>query len=123
MPSDAEVLMTRATFASLLVAVTAPAAIAGAQITTSSIAGRVTGESGAGIGDVTVAAIHVPTGARYGVQTNADGRFFLPNLRPGGPYQIVVRRIGYRPEQREDVALTLGQTTRFEFKLEAAAAS
>src|SRR5947209_6118383 len=113
--------MTRATFASALVAAAIAPALAGAQITTSSIAGRVTGEQGAPLGDVTVAATHLPTGARYGVQTNADGRFLLPNLRPGGPYEITVRRIGYRAEQRENVSLTLGQTTRFDFKLETAA--
>jgi len=111
--------MRRLTLA--LTALAAAPVVVEAQITTSAIAGRVTGDGGAPLGDVTVAATHVPTGARYGVQTTADGRFLLPNLRPGGPYQLVVRRIGYRAQSRDTVSLTLGQTTRFDFKLEPAA--
>jgi hypothetical protein len=80
-----------------------------AQVTTASIAGVITDESGAGLPGATVAAIHLPTGTPYGVTTRAEGQFNLPNLRIGGPYRITISYVGYQTETIENIFLSLGQ--------------
>jgi len=66
-------------------------------------------------------ATFLATGERYGAQTDGDGRFTVANLRPGGPYRVETRRIGFRPEARQNVFLTLGQAQRLEFTVAEAA--
>ena len=90
--------------AAILAALLAPAAALHAQITTSSLAGRVTSAAGVGVPGVTVVATLAATGERYGAQTNADGRFALANLRPGGPYRVETRRIGFLPQARPNAS-------------------
>ena len=80
-----------------------------AQVTTASIAGIITDESGNGLPGATVAAIHLPTGTPYGVTTRAEGQFNLPNLRIGGPYRITISYVGYQTETIENISLSLGQ--------------
>ncbi|KAA2244467.1 TonB-dependent receptor [Chitinophaga agrisoli] len=88
-----------------------------AQVTTSQITGRVTSAKGENLPGVTVQAVNTSTGARYGGQTNTEGRYILPNLNPGGPYTITVSFIGYKKEEKNDVSLGLGGTS-FNFKLQ-----
>jgi outer membrane receptor protein involved in Fe transport len=104
--------------AALLIGLAAPL---GAQVTGSTLAGHVTTATGAPIANATVAATYIPTGARYGAVSADDGRYVIANARSGGPYAIVVRRIGYTQETREEVYLTLGNTTRVDFKMTEAA--
>ena len=80
-----------------------------AQVTTSSIAGIISDDSGSGLPGATVSAIHLPTSTQYGVSTRAEGQFTLPNLRVGGPYRIVISYVGYQSETIENVSLSLGQ--------------
>ena len=89
----------------------------GAQATTAAISGRVaTADSGDADG-AEVEVINRASGflARAVV---SRGRFFVPSLEVGGPYSIVVRRIGFRPEERDGVVLSLGETRALEFRLE-----
>ena len=60
-----------------------------AQVTTSSIAGKVTAQKEPIIG-ATVVAIHEASGTRYGAITNVDGRFTMQGMRAGGPYKVEV---------------------------------
>ena len=80
-----------------------------AQVTTSSIAGVISDESGKGLPGATVAAVHLPTGTPYGVTTRAEGQFNVPNMRIGGPYRITITYVGYQTETIENVSLSLGQ--------------
>ena len=110
----------RSTFA-ILAAALAPAALAPAaaraQVTTGALTGRVTGPGGAGVPNVAVLATLLATGERYGAQTGEDGRYTLANLKPGGPYRVETRRIGFRPDTRAGVAVTLGQSQRLDFSI------
>ena len=105
----------------ILAALLAPAAALHAQITTSTLTGRVTSAAGVGVPGVTIVATLAATGERYGAQTNGDGRFTLANLRPGGPYRVETRRIGFLPQTRPNVYLTLGQAQRVDFSVTEAA--
>ena len=65
-----------------------------AQVTTSSMSGRVTDSDGAVIG-ATVIATHTSSGTTYGTVTNTEGRYNLNGMRVGGPYTIEISYIGY----------------------------
>jgi len=80
-----------------------------AQVTTSSMSGRVTDADGAVIG-ATVVATHVPSGTTYGTVTNMEGRYNLSGMRTGGPYTIEIRFLGYADYLRDNIHLQLGET-------------
>ena len=82
-----------------------------AQITTSSMAGKVTveGTSEEVIG-ATVQAVHEPSGTRYAAVTNASGRFTIQGMRTGGPYVVTVSYIGYQTKTFRGITLQLGET-------------
>lgn len=78
-----------------------------AQVTTSSMSGRITDAEGPVIG-AEVVATHTPSGTVYGTVTNVDGRYSLRGMRVGGPYTVEVSFIGYATNITEDVTLALG---------------
>ena len=84
------------------------ATIIQAQVTTSSMSGRVTDAEGAVIG-ATVVATHTPSGTIYGTVTNVEGRFNLNGMRVGGPYTVVVTFIGYGAFTQNNITLSLGE--------------
>ena len=93
----------------LLVAlIISSATIIQAQVTTSSMSGRVTDAEGAVIG-ATVIATHTPSGTTYGTVTNVEGRFNLNGMRVGGPYTVVVTFIGYGAYTQNNITLSLGE--------------
>ena len=93
-----------AAFAAMLVAVSAFA-----QITTSSLGGRVTDAKGEPVVGAAVVATHEPSGTVYGVTTNADGRYAMNGMRAGGPYKVEVSCLGYKPLTYTDVNLQLAE--------------
>lgn len=92
------------------------AAVANAQITTAVVSGKVTDQKGVTMPGVTVSILNTSTGTRYGSQTNADGRYSIPNINPGGPYTLTASFIGYNKDERSDITLSLGSAT-FNFVL------
>jgi hypothetical protein len=82
-----------------------------AQVTTSSMSGKVTDGKEVLIG-ATVKATHQPSGTVYGMATRLDGSFNLMNMRIGGPYTIEFSYLGYNTEIVNDVYLTLGEDYR-----------
>jgi len=79
-----------------------------AQVTTSSMSGRVTDVEGAVIG-ATVIATHTPSGTTFGTITNIEGRFNLNGMRVGGPYSVKVSFIGYGSYEQNNITLGLGE--------------
>ena len=96
-------------FGFLLVAlIISSATIIQAQVTSSSMGGRVTDAEGAVIG-ATVIATHTPSGTTYGTVTNVEGRFNLNGMRVGGPYTVQVTFIGYGAHTQNNITLSLGE--------------
>lgn len=74
-----------------------------AQVTTASVYGFIRDDKGVALPGATVAAVHLPTGAQYGVTTRSEGEYNLPNLRVGGPYTITISYVGFQNEVIENV--------------------
>jgi hypothetical protein len=81
-----------------------------AQETSSAITGRITDTKGAPIAGATVEILHVPTGNRKTVTTDAQGRYNSKGLRTGGPYVITAQKDGLDAAKEDNVSLKLGET-------------
>ncbi|MBP3787065.1 MAG: carboxypeptidase regulatory-like domain-containing protein, partial [Prevotella sp.] len=83
-----------------------------AQITTSSMSGKVTFEDvkGEEVIGATIVAVHEPSGTRYTAVTNVSGLFTINGMRTGGPYEVTVSYIGYQPKTVKGVTLELAET-------------
>ncbi|MDR0231508.1 MAG: TonB-dependent receptor [Dysgonamonadaceae bacterium] len=80
-----------------------------AQITTSSISGRVTDSEGSPVETAVVVAVHTPTNSQYSAFTDNEGNYRMLNMRSGGPYLVVVRSLGYQEVKIENVNLALSR--------------
>ncbi len=79
-----------------------------AQVTTSSMSGKVT-ENGEPVVGATVVATHTPSGSQYYSITDANGLYRIPNMRVGGPYEVEVSLLGYKPAKQDGAYLKLGE--------------
>ena len=93
-----------AVIAAMFVAVSAYA-----QITTSSLGGRVIDVNGEPVIGAAVVATHEPSGTVYGVVTNEDGRYTINGMRSGGPYKVEISCLGYQTVINTDVTLQLAE--------------
>jgi hypothetical protein len=82
-----------------------------AQVTTSSMSGKVTDTNGEPLTGATVVATHVPSGTRYGALANNQGQYSIQGMRPGGPYSVNVSFIGYKTQSYTEITLLLGENT------------
>ena len=80
-----------------------------AQLTTSSMAGKVAANGEELIGAV-VEAVHTPSGTRYTTVSNEKGMFAINGMRVGGPYEVAVKYIGYETKTFTGITLELGET-------------
>lgn len=80
-----------------------------AQVTTASMAGKVTEAGNEPIIGATIQAVHEPSGSRYGTVTNVDGRYSIQGMRTGGPYRIEISYIGFQTVLYKDITLQLGE--------------
>jgi len=101
--------MKKTKFLLLLMLLAAGTLLSYAQVTTSSISGRVTDGKEPLIG-ATVKATHEPSGTIYGAVTNNDGRYTIQGMRIGGPYKIEITYLGFAGYAKNDVYLQLGGT-------------
>jgi Carboxypeptidase regulatory-like domain len=92
-----------------------------AQVTTSGLTGVVADPKGETLIGASVIVVHLPSGTRYGSITNENGRYNIPGMRVGGPYEITVSFVGYTEQKRSDVYLSLGSFGSEKFVLTEAA--
>jgi hypothetical protein len=90
---------------------------AGAQVTTSSIAGVVKDIDAKALVGATITANYQPTNSTYSTTSKTGGRFNISNLRSGGPYTVTISYSGHKTETFNDVYLQLGEATVLEPKL------
>jgi hypothetical protein len=88
-------------------------------VTTGSVSGIVTTETGEAVANAQVQVINRSTGFTAGVTTGASGRYTIAGLEVGSNYAITARRIGFEPQTRENVPISLGQASRADFVLSA----
>lgn len=88
-----------------------------AQVTTSSLIGRITGPAKEALPGATVVVIHLPSGTKYGTTTDAEGYYRIPNMNVGGPYKVTSTFIGYTEYNQGDIFLALGQPFRLNISL------
>ncbi len=92
------------------------AAPAVAQNTTAAIGGRVVSGTGAPVAGATVTIVHRESGSSNTQLTDAEGRYNARGLRVGGPYTVTVTKDADK-DVREDVYLTLAETTNLDIAL------
>ena len=67
-----------------------------AQMTTSSLNGRVLDNNGEPLVGAVVIATHTPSGSQYYATTNANGLYTIEGMRPGDGYSIEISFLGCR---------------------------
>ncbi len=97
--------------------ITAFASITQAQVTTGSISGSVTDETGGVLPGVTVTAVHVPSGTRYETVTRGEGTFTLPGMRVGGPYSVTAALSGFQTKVTTGLFVNLGAASDLKVSL------
>lgn len=89
-----------------------------AQVTTSSMTGKVTMDgSNEEIIGASVQAVHEPSGTRYTAVTNVNGRFTIQGMRTGGPYAVTFSYIGHQTKTMKGITLQLGETYKLDVTL------
>lgn len=81
-----------------------------AQVTTSSISGKITDEQRRTLPGATVVATHTPSGTQYYAVADANGTYRLLNIRPGGPYKLEFRMVGFGTTVQQGIITNLGET-------------
>ena len=104
----------------LSVALLLVVAVASAQVTTSSIRGRVTTNDNP-LPGATIVATHTPSGTNYGTTSNSEGHFAISGMRVGEPYNVTISFIGYNDVVIADLMLGLGNNAELSVELTEAA--
>ena len=88
------------------------------QVTKSSISGVVKSNVGETLPGATVQVVHVPTGTKYFANSDAQGRYGIPAIRPGGPYTVTVKYVGYKTFEETEINAPLGNNVTVNIVLE-----
>src|SRR5277367_1884346 len=90
--------------------------------TTSAIAGSVTDVTGAAIPAATVAIVNNDNGSKRTIKTDGDGRYNVPQLKPG-LYSVKVEADQFEARENRSVVAGLGQKQTVDFTLKIAASN
>jgi len=101
----------------LFAALFATAAVFSQGVTTSSLGGKVTDNTGEPLLGASIVAIHTPSGTTYGAATDFDGFYRISGMRIGGPYTVTISYVGFEDDVIENVFLNLGQSERISRQL------
>lgn len=91
--------------------------VAFAQVTTSSISGKVSDKSGA-LPGVTILAVHQPTGTQYYAVSDDKGYYRLNNIMAGGPYKMTVSCLGFTEMIFTDINVALSDNAVIDVELQ-----
>ncbi len=114
--------MKRALFAALtltgcLAMVLGLASNSAGQVTTGTILGTVTDNSGAVLPDAEVVITEINKGTSQKYKADEKGDFYVPFLIPG-TYQGTVEKSGFNKEVRSNIVLQVDQKARLDFRLQ-----
>jgi hypothetical protein len=101
----------------LFAALFATAAVFSQGVTTSSLGGKVTDNTGEPLLGASIVVIHTPSGTTYGAATDFDGFYRISGMRIGGPYTVTISYVGFEDDVIENVFLNLGQSERISRQL------
>ncbi|MBZ5857289.1 TonB-dependent receptor [Flavihumibacter profundi] len=83
------------------------------QETNSQLTGRVKSGLLEPLPGASVTIINETTNNTFVTQTRNDGQFFLADLRPGGPYTIIISFVGFEPLKKSNLFLAFNSTSHF----------
>lgn len=86
-------------------------------VTTGAISGSVQDSTGVPLAEAQVQVVNRSTGFSTGTVTRGSGRFMIQGLEVGGPYDVTVRRLGFLPQVKRDLIVSLGENVRVDFRL------
>jgi len=89
-------------------------------LTTGAIQGTVVAADRSPIPGALVRITNTLDGRRWELVTRSSGRYLLEDVAVGGPYRIEVRALGFTPQARTGILLTLGQRLIADFTLQPA---
>ena len=89
---------------------------AAAQVTTSSMSGKVSDAQGAVAGAVIIAT-YTPTGAQYHAVSDANGNYRILGIVPGGPYTVSVEMLGYATSKTEGITVAIADNYLYDVNL------
>jgi hypothetical protein len=87
------------------------------QETSGALQGRIVYNGKEPLGGVTVTAIHQASGTKYTTTSLANGQYYLPGLRIGGPYRVQVSYTGMEPAVRDSIQIPLGEAVTVNLEL------
>ncbi|HEX2190578.1 MAG TPA: TonB-dependent receptor [Longimicrobiaceae bacterium] len=93
-----------------------PGVLAAQGVTTAALGGTVTA-NGQPVAGAEVTVRNTATGFSRTATTGQDGRYFVPNLLPGGPYSVTASGAGFGAQARGPIRLVLNQTATVDFQL------
>lgn len=100
----------------LLTVASLPALLRAQGVTSAAIVGTVVIDGAVGAEGARVRVINRATG--HQIETTVrKGRFAVPGLEVGGPYTVIVRQLGYVPQTRDGLLLTLGERHELHIEL------
>lgn len=105
----------------VLIALSTAATPLYAQSTAAGLSGRVVDNSGRPVAGATVEIVHLPSGTRRTVTTDAEGRYDARGLRVGGPYRVTSTADGFTSDTEENVFLRLDESTNLLLEMSSAA--
>ena len=91
-----------------------------AQVTTSSLGGRIVDEANEPLAGAAVIAVHTPSGTQYAAVANDEGRYVINGMRSGGPYSVEISFIGMSTIEFQDVTLKLGEQYQLDAVMQSA---
>src|SRR5215475_1360845 len=88
-----------------------------AQQETATITGEVRDANGSGVTKATVTVTNVETNVSIKSETNDQGLYTMPSLKPG-PYSITVEKAGFKKSVRSGVTLQVNQVARLDVNMQ-----